>query len=264
MFNEWFAEVLMLAMAQVLAVVLLFLYSELYAERFHDQTASYEALPDIAGIISFNISAEFREPRLTQLNKYCQGTLVSKTMRDRHDCEYVVVTAAHCIRNPVSISGLQYEPVSPKVSIRRAPFLKSVWSETHPHWAINSEEGMEFGNDIGFVRFSGSCSLKASVVPMWTGPFQQNERMFLASVNHKELLPGKIGSYRHRDRIIQREDAPRAIMHGDSGGGCFIKRDNQYYLTGVISFSDPEKFGMRSYCTTLDALRWLKRMALSD
>jgi len=182
----------MIAKVHVLVLLLLTFHPELHSETLHDQTASHRFLPDVAGIISFGISAEF--PML--LSSYCQGTLLRKTMRDKHDCEYVIATAAHCISNPTTLGGIQYEAVTPKITSVVRHFERRLAGNTS-HWVMNSKNGLDFEtiSFCAFFRFLwpgcrcgadlewpfpriGNCSLQASITKAahWTTWLVQTPR----------------------------------------------------------------------------------------
>lgn len=222
-----------------------------------DFTASSTPIPDASGIVSFGISTLFSE---AGLRAWCQGTLVRKVQR-LHDCDYTLVTAAHCLINDeMNRQKLISRNLASDVEIGRFGNIKAAWIEVHPDWLRRKGDArITKGTDLGFIQFIGRCSAgDTPVVPLWNKQLSGKEQLVVASINQQRLVPmdARTSSGRLAPVILLASKDPNTwARHGDSGGGCFVHERGRYYLAGVLSGGRDAL----SVCSSPQALNWLQQ-----
>jgi hypothetical protein len=250
-------------MATRYLVGILFLVGELSFANHADFTAGEVDLEPVDGIISFKITTLFPA---ANLQKWCLGTLVRRIeLGDR--CDYTVVTAGHClIAEWKQGNGLVERALATSAEVEGFPYSRSYWIEVHPEFATQHEHrGAADGVDLGFFRFKSVCSDTGKpVMSLWSKSFPGIERISIASINNRMLI-GAYARVNSNGTFQIKSVGPLGkapwIMHGDSGGGCFLHRSNKEYLAGVVSYHEGSG---GDYCSAPRALAWLQNKLASE
>ncbi len=229
--------------------------------HFPSFTTTDTDLPDVKGIVSTKIVARF--PR-RGVKGICLGTVIHRLPRVQ-DCEYTLLTAAHCLtRMQNGVEGrLEESEIADRVEIERLR-ITSTTMQIHPFWWPNKlREVQTFnGADIAYVKFTGKCTSKAlSPIKMKEQAIQGTQELYVASLNMRKLLKTKIefnDEALNNAIILPKEGEVNRLTFGDSGGGCFIKEKGEFVLIGVHSFKDRKG---ASYCTAPKKLAWVKETA---
>lgn len=50
------------------------------------------------------------------------------------------------------------------------------------------------------------------------------------------------------------------VLQGDSGGGLLFKKNNYYYLHGIVSLKDPSTTGIAAFTDLAEHVGWISRV----